>query len=133
MADLDAIARMNIELRADEQIDNFMTDDQVKDRMREFLSGQAYKVHVFEVNDRIIGYSVVDVTKTPPYMRQFFIARDSRRSGHGRAFFRLLARALGADSIDVEVLVWNKGALEFYKHLGFVPRYVGLRARNRDR
>jgi ribosomal protein S18 acetylase RimI-like enzyme len=125
--DLDTLARMNVELRADERIDNVMTDVEVKDRMRGFLLGKTYKVHVFEEHGEIIGYSVVDVIRSPAYMRQFFIVRGSRRSGYGRKFFQLLVGALGADAIDVEVLVWNQGAIGFYEKIGFHPRYVGMR------
>jgi hypothetical protein len=95
--DLDALARMNVELRADERIDNVITTDQVKERMRGFLVGKSYGVHVF----------IVDVTRSPAYMRQLFIVRDSRRRGLERKFFQLLVRALGADAIDVELFAWN--------------------------
>jgi ribosomal protein S18 acetylase RimI-like enzyme len=132
IGELDALARMNVELRADERIDNIMTDVEVKDRMRGFLLGKTYKVHVFEENGEILGYSVVDVTRSPAYMRQFFIVRGSRRAGYGSKFFQLLVDALGADAIDVEVLVWNEGALDFYKKIGFHPRYVGMRLRSHD-
>lgn len=125
--DLDALARMNVDLRADERIDNVMTDAEVKNRMRGFLRGKTYRVHVFQENSGIVGYSVVDITKTPAYMRQFFIDRNSRRKGLGRKFFHMLMGALGVDTIDVEVLAWNEAAVEFYKKIGFSPRYVGMR------
>jgi GNAT superfamily N-acetyltransferase len=124
--DLDTLARMNVELRADEGIDNVMTDAEVKDRMRVFLLGKTYHVHVFEENGETIGYPVVDVTRSPAYMRQFFVARGSRRAGYGRKFFQPLVGALGADAIDVEVLAWNEVAIDFYEKIGFRPRHVGL-------
>ncbi len=130
--DLDALTRMNVELRADERIDNVMTDAEVKERMWGFIRGKTYRVHVFQEESNIVGYSVVDVTRTPVYMRQFFIARNSRRRGLGRKFFHILVGLLDVDAIDVEVLAWNETAVEFYKKIGFSRRYVGMRLRTHD-
>ncbi len=130
--DLDTLTRMNVELRADERIDNVMTDAEVKERMRGFLLGKTYRIHVFLEDSGIVGYSVVDVTKTPVYMRQFFIDRNSRRRGLGRKFFHMLVGVLDVEAIDVEVLAWNETAVEFYKKIGFSRRYVGMRLRTND-
>ena len=40
---------------------------------------------------------------------------------------RLLKKALNADRLDLEVLVWNTAAVEFYRSVGFKDRLIRMR------
>lgn len=126
LKNLDVLTRMNVSLRADEQIDNVMTDAQVRERMRGFLDGN-YKAYLFVQDDNIVGYSLVDHSKNPLYMRQFFIERAWRRKGLGTAMFHLLMKQLKTTCIDLEVFSWYAPAIQFYEKLGFRTRCFQMR------
>ena len=72
--DLDMLALFNKQLIEDEKHDNEMSIDQLKERMRHFLY-TGYKAYLFNCTGKIIGYALVDMTKEPIYLRQFFICR----------------------------------------------------------
>lgn len=124
--DVAVLAEMNIQLIEDEHHDNPMQLDSLVQRMKEFLLGE-YNAYLFTEDESIIGYALVNKTKTPEYLRQFFIARDNRRSGRGKACFQLLLAELKVSQLDVEVMVWNEGGYRFWKSLGFEERSVYLR------
>ena len=65
---------LNRQLREDERIDNEMSDNEITKRMESFLTGQIYKVHILENEEKdIIGYCVLDITREPKYLRQLFV------------------------------------------------------------
>lgn len=106
-SDLDLLARLNKQLIEDEQHDNPMNVDELKERMRQFLNTH-YKAYLFKAGDDVKGYALVDHSRDPLYLRHFFICRDSRRQGLGTAAFHLLLQELKTDTIDVEVMWWNE-------------------------
>lgn len=126
LEDLDMLAMMNKQLIEDEQHDNPMDVEALKERMREFILGE-YEAYLFKEAEVIKGYALVNQTRKPAYVRQFFITRDSRRSGIGKACFQLLAVELKAEQLDVEVMYWNEQGYKFWKALGFEERSVYLR------
>ena len=124
--DLDMLAVMNRQLIEDEQHDNTMDIGQLKERMRGFISGD-YNACMFTDNNGIIGYALVDMKRTPLYLRQFFITRDKRRKGYGTLAFNRLMQLLGTGTMDIEVMVWNDTGKAFWKSLGFKERSVYMR------
>jgi len=62
------------------------------------------------------------------YLRQFFVARDSRRRGIGsRAVGRLSGEIWPRGKrIRVNVLIGNQPALEFWRAVGFVDYLISL-------
>jgi predicted acetyltransferase len=62
------------------------------------------------------------------YLRQYFVARDFRRRGIGGQAIRVLAEEVWpADKrIKVNVLIWNRPALEFWRAVGFVDYLITL-------
>ncbi|MBL8027518.1 MAG: GNAT family N-acetyltransferase [Fibrobacteres bacterium] len=124
--DLTTLTAMNVRLREDERADNAMTDKQVYDRMEGFLKGD-YKAFLFEVDSTVYGYALVDVTKSPLYLRQFYIEREHRSKGFGSTAFNLLLKELKCETIDIDVLAWNNKGMIFWQKVGFEPRCVAMR------
>jgi ribosomal protein S18 acetylase RimI-like enzyme len=125
---LDLLARMNKELREDEQIDNYMTDGEIVERMRGFLNeNSGYAVYLFIEAGETAGYALINLNEEPLYIRQFFIRRESRRKGYGSEGIRLLKETMNTGSFDLEVLVWNTAAIEFYRSVGFKDRLIRMR------
>lgn len=127
--DLHVLTQMNIQLRADEKMDNQMTDDEVEQRMKGFLEGENYKAYILKSPDTLYGYALIDITKKPVYLRQLFVEKPFRNKGLGREIIQKIMKTLAVKEIDVEVMVWNEQALHFYEKFGFKQRYVGLRYR----
>lgn len=124
--ELEILAVMNKQLIEDEQYDNPMNIDELKNRMERFITSD-YKAYLFKEQEIIRGYALVNHSRSPLYLRQFFICRDSRRLGFGRIAFELLLRHLQTNEIDIEVMSWNKTGYEFWKSLGFVERSKYMR------
>lgn len=124
--ELDLLAVLNKQLIEDEQHENKMSVEQLRERMKKFINSD-YKTYLFEENSKTIGYALVDHTRQPLYLRQFFICRDVRRKGYGRTAFKELLDLLKTNVIDIEVLLWNVRGMEFWRSLGFKDRSIYMR------
>ena len=71
--DLDLLAVLNKQLIEDEQHDNKMNVEQLRERMKGFIHSD-YKAYLFEENSKTIGYALVNHTRHPLYLRQFLFA-----------------------------------------------------------
>ena len=120
------LAAMNKELIEDEQSDNQMTENQLKERMEGFLRG-SYHAYLLKAGDDVVGYALCDMAKTPIYLRQFFIKREFRRRGYGEKAVTLLMKELHARHLDIEVYVWNQRGIAFWKSCGFRERSIYMR------
>ncbi|MDX2006739.1 MAG: GNAT family N-acetyltransferase [Meiothermus sp.] len=126
-ADCALLARMNKQLIEDERSRNPMTLEQLERRMARWLARGEYQVELIET-ERPVGYIVY---RTSPdefypeqkvvYLRQFFIARECRRKGLGRAAIALWmeSRVTECSRVILEVLAKNRAGLEFWRSLGF--------------
>ena len=123
---LEILTQMNIQLREDEQIDNTMSEKEVKDRMKGFISGDIYKAILFITKKQIQGYCLIDFTKKPLYLRQLFLNREERNTGLGKMYLGLVLEKYNIKEIDIEVIVWNENAINFYENFGFRKRYIGM-------
>lgn len=123
-SDLALLVRMNIDLVADERYDRPMKDADMAIRMDRFIHDPAYAVYVFEVNGENAGYAVVELEKSPLYLRHFFIQHDFRRSRVGTRCFHLLLETLKTDRMDLDVMIWNERGCGFWKSLGFRERCI---------
>ncbi len=128
LADCAQLAAMNKQLIEDEKHDNPMNVVELEQRMRGFLDGE-YGAYFFKIQEEIVGYALVKDSTVSKYLRQFFIRREHRRKGYGRAFFSGLLEMLGEKEIDVEVLCWNEAGIRFWESLGFSPRSIYMRYR----
>jgi predicted acetyltransferase len=124
--DLNLLSILNKQLIEDENHDNPMNVEQLKERMRDLISTD-YKAYMFEVHGETIGYAMVNHIRRPLYLRQFFICRNSRRKGYGKIAFEKLLELLNTKSIDIEVMYWNKTGYAFWRSLGFTERSVYMR------
>jgi GNAT superfamily N-acetyltransferase len=90
-------------------------------RMRGWLSRE-YSAVLFEEGGERVAYALFrDDEGRGVHVRQFFVARDRRRSGVGRRAFELLVGEVlpPGTRLVVEVLARNGRALEFWKAVGF--------------
>ena len=125
-ADIPELARLNRMLIEDEKADNAMTVPQLRRRLEEFL-GAGYQAFFLMAQGRRVGYALVDITKTPLYLRHFFVIREYRRMGYGREAFMALLDHLRVSEMDLDVYVWNHRGLQFWKSLGFAARSISMR------
>ncbi|WP_276358021.1 GNAT family N-acetyltransferase [Cohnella caldifontis] len=125
--DLDLLAQLNKQLIEDEMHDNTMDLDQLKERMNKLISSE-YKAYLFfEDMDELRGYALINHSKDPLYLRQFFICREYRRQGYGKSAFKSLIDFLDSDNIDIEVMHWNERGHRFWKSIGFKERSIYMR------
>ena len=120
------LAILNKQLLEDEKNDSKLSVDDLDRRMVAFLNGE-YVAYFYQVDDETVGYALINMSETPKYLRQFFIAREFRRKGYGRAFFSALLAELGEKTMDLEVLARNEAGRKFWESLGFAPRSLYLR------
>ena len=125
-ADCAHLARMNKQLIVAEGSDNPMDEAALTTRMHGFLQG-TYRAWFLVNNDDIVGYTLVDMARTPYYVRHFFVVASMRRQGLGRQAFALLKTALGDQPIELDVLLSNPQGLAFWQAIGLVPRSLSLR------
>ncbi len=125
-SDLELLSIMNKQLIEDEKHDNPMNLCQLNERMYEFIHSD-YNAYIFQLENKVIGYALVNYLKSPFYLRQFFIVRDERRKGYGKRMFELLLVELNVKTIDIEVMVWNEQGKAFWESVGFKERSIYMR------
>lgn len=122
------LARMNLHLRQDEGNACTLTLKDMEARFERFQTVDGYTVEVFVLADAPVGFvtyrieaddSLKDVSRV--YIRQFFITRDMRRTGLGRACLELLLdkRVNKPNTLRLEVLETNPNGLAFWIAAGF--------------
>lgn len=125
-ADCAQLARMNKHLIVAEGSDNPMDEAALTARMHGFLQG-TYRAWFFVSADDIVGYTLVDMARTPVYVRHFFVVEAMRTRGYGRRAFALLRDELNHQPVELDVLMSNPAGLAFWQALGLVPRSMCLR------
>jgi RimJ/RimL family protein N-acetyltransferase len=124
--DIALLSRLYQELLEDESFDIPRTADELREGMAGHLSaGEA--AFLFMAEDRVVGYALIIVKSSPPYIHHFYICRDARRYGYGKEAFYALLDTLNTDQIDLDVLVWNERGQAFWSSLGFQPRSMIMR------
>ena len=126
LADVKMLAEMNKQLIEDENSNNPMDLIQLENRMTDFLNN-GYKAFFFMIQENIIGYALCDITKTPVYLRQFFIRREERRKQYGKISFMNLLDKLETNEIDIDVLAWNEIGTKFWDSLGFKEQWKRMK------
>lgn len=113
--DVPILAKMNQMLIEDENAKTSLNLSQLQERMSGFIQSE-YKAFLFYFNKKTVGYALCNMEKSPIYLRQFFICREERRKGYGKQAFQSLLSHLNTDEIDIDVYVWNKSGVEFWKY-----------------
>lgn len=126
---VDVLAHMNAQLIIDEHSPNTMTETELADRMRRWLTGGDYKaILILNMQDEIIGYLIYFLSKDAYYpyqetvhVRQFFIKRNYRRRGIGQATFERIVEDYFPPGVPItlDVLESNPEGREFWFKIGF--------------
>ena len=125
-ADVPVLSKMNQWLIEDEKAETNLNLAQLEERMKGFIDSE-YRAFLFYDEQRVVGYALCNMSKTPVYLRQFFICRDERRKGYGKKAFQALLLQLNIREIDVDVYSWNKVGIAFWESLGFEKRCYNMR------
>ena len=129
LADCELLAGMNQRLIRDEGHRNAMTISELLERMRDWLATGEYQAVIFEDSSVPLAYALYRAGKdTSIYLRQFFVQREHRRRGVGRAAIGLLlSEVLRHESkVIVEVLSNNQAGRAFWSKVGFRDYSVTL-------
>ena len=118
-SDLDLLADWNHQLIREEGHRNAMTVEQLRERMRKWLQGE-YRAVVFSF-DQPVAYALFKREEDRIYLRQFFVWREQRRAGIGRAAFALLQKQIWPSDLRlvVEVLCHNQPGVAFWHSVGY--------------
>lgn len=123
--DVPLLAEMNQHFIEDEEPETNLSLPHLEERMHGYFRSE-YLAFFFCVDDNIVGYALCSKTRTPVYLRQFFISRDERRKGYGKQAFHMLIDHLGVAEKDVDVYAWNDSAIRFWRSLGFEKRRYNM-------
>lgn len=136
-SDLDALARMNADLIADERGANPMTLDQLRDRFVDWMASGFWQIVLFQFDGEPVGYALYAEVEAEHeagaqdlYLRQLFISRARRRQGLGRQAAMLIAeRATPGQRLVLDVLAGNDVANAFWRAVGFEPYAITMERR----
>jgi GNAT superfamily N-acetyltransferase len=98
-----------------------MTIAELERRMSDWLKAGEYQAVLFECDGRAEGYALFRRDTHFIYLRQFFVRRECRRKGKGRAAFQWLKNNAwtGNPRIRLDVLVGNAVGHAFWRSVGF--------------
>jgi GNAT superfamily N-acetyltransferase len=119
-ADSSLLASMNYQLIRDEGHRNQMTLLELDQRMTGWLASD-YQAVIFEEDGAAAGYALFRSEPDYIYLRQFYVRRDRRRNGIGRAAMEWLRVNAwqAAERIRIEVLAGNAAGIAFWRAVGF--------------
>ena len=126
-ADIELLARLNLQLIRDEGHRNPMTLAQLQVRMNNWLQGE-YQAVLFEHDGEAVGYALFRDDAKYIYLCHFFVTVEHRRQGFGRQAIEWLSTHHWKDApgVRVEVLVGNEEAIGFWRAIGFVDYCLTL-------
>lgn len=119
--EVDLLAQLNRQLDEDEPHPYPLPLSVLTDRMSRWIDSGEYEVLLFRRGDRVTGYAAWRVEDRGAYLRHFFICRDQRRQGWGRAAMQLLRRDVLPKDLPVqtEAVIGNKAGIAFWHAIGF--------------
>jgi len=131
--DIALLAELNRQLIEDEGHANPMSVMELGNRMRAWLV-RPYTAVIFTDAGKVVGYALYRTENTGIFLRQFFICRDERRRGRGRAAMELLFERVwpGGTLVNLEALCTNRTGVAFWHALGFEDYALTLRRRIPD-
>lgn len=120
-AEAPLLAEFNRQLDEDEPHPYPLPLSALTERMTRWIETGEYEVLLFRCGDRIAGYAVWRIEDHGAYLRHFFVCRDHRRHGLGRAVFKLLCRDWFPKDrpIQLDAAIGNKAAIAFWHAMGF--------------
>jgi len=128
LEDAGTLARMNQQLIRDEGHRNHMTQPELEERMRGWLSSQEYSAVLFKSDEELVAYALFRVEADKVHLRQFLVVSHRRRQGIGREAIQILRNEIWPQSrrLTVDVLVANKVGLGFWRANGYVDYALTL-------
>ncbi len=126
-SDIAFLAQLNQQLIRDEGHRNPMKIAELEERMARWLSSK-YEVVLFESSGKTVGYALFRRGRASVCLRQFYVCRDCRRQGIGRAAVEWLRQHVwqDAESIRLDVLCENSVGIEFWRAVGFCDYCVTM-------
>jgi GNAT superfamily N-acetyltransferase len=132
--DAPLLAPMNKRLIEDEGSTNPMGLPQLESRLRQWLSAE-WRGELFLHDTTIVGYAIYRLQRNEfdnretVYIRHYFIERDYRRLGYGRAGLEQLRTERFPKNVTVylEVLTYNTRGRQFWQSMGFEEYSVTMR------
>lgn len=120
-AEIELLVQLNRQLDEDEPHPYPLPLFALSERMARWIESGAYDVLLFRRGERVTGYAVWRVEDRGAYLRHFFICRDQRRQGWGRAAMQLLRRDVFPRDlpVQIEAVIGNKAGIAFWHAIGF--------------
>ena len=89
-------------------------------RMAGWLGSGEYQAILFRT-DLPVAYALFRLDGSDVFLRQFFVEREQRRQGIGRAALEILRNAVWTPSsrVTLEILAHNVAAQSFWRAVGF--------------
>ncbi len=105
-----------------------MSVAELEERMRGWLVAE-YRAVVFEIGSQPVAYALFRPAEGGVHLRQFFVARGSRRKGIGRRAIEAFRQRFVApgEALTLEALVHNSPGLAFWRALGFEEQALTFR------
>ena len=117
---------MNLRLIRDERHRNTMTLAELTSRMASWING-AYEAVLFEEAGAAVGYALYLREADYIYLRHFFVEREQRRRGIGRAAIGWLwEHEWNKGRVRLDVLVHNTVGIAFWRSVGFADYCVTM-------
>ena len=93
---------------------------------------------VADAGDELIGFAfflvedeLLEEPREQVYVQDLMVTANRRRSGTGTRIMQVIRELMahrGIRKMDLQVLVGNEAAIEFYRAQGFEPAYLGLKS-----
>lgn len=113
------LATLNRQLIEDEGHSNSMSEGELTDRMRGWLSSE-YRCFGVVAECRVLAYCLYRDAGDFYYIRQLFTARDARKRGYASSLLvHLEEKVLTDKPIRLDVLAGNSEAQKFYLAKGY--------------
>lgn len=126
--DVDLLTRLNRQLDEDEPHAYPLPLPALTERMARWIESGDYEVLLFRNGDQLIGYAAWRADEFGTYLRHFFICRDRRRQGWGRAAMQRLCRDVFPKDrpVSIDAVVGNKSGIAFWRAIGFQDFSIGM-------
>ena len=126
--EVDLLAQLNRQLDEDEPHPHPLPFSALSERMARWIDSGEYEVLLFRNGDQLIGYAVWRAEEFGSYLRHFFICRDRRRQGWGRAAMQLLCREVFPKDrpVNIDAAIGNKQGIAFWRAIGFQEFFFGM-------
>ena len=120
-SDAELLAGLNRQLDEDEPHPYPLPLAALTDRMQRWIDSGEYQVLLFRRGERVTGYAAWRLEDRGIYLRHFFVCRDQRRQGWGRAAMALLCRDVFPKGrpVQIEAAIGNTSGIAFWRAIGF--------------